>query len=141
MKQISIFIENEIGKLAKVTDLLAKNGVNLKALSIADTLDYGILRIITDDTQKAHELLTENGYLARINEVIEVQIEDKPGALSKIINALQGNGQPDKYLIAMKYLESLESISAGQNNKVVYMPYEATGILSSIDGIKQMLNK
>ena len=70
-----------------------------------------------------------------------LEAEGEKEAISKIINALQGNGQPDKYLIAMKYLESLESISAGQNNKVVYMPYEATGILSSIDGIKQMLNK
>lgn len=100
MKQISIFIENEIGKLAKVTDLLAKNDVNLKALSIADTLDYGILRIITDDTQKAHELLTENGYLARINEVIEVQIEDKPGALAKIINALSKENVSVEYTYA-----------------------------------------
>ena len=60
-------------------------------------------------------------------------------AIRKIIEALAGNGQADKYLIAMKYLESLSAISEGQNNKVVYMPYEATGILSSIDGIKQML--
>ena len=108
MKQISIFIENEIGKLAKVTDLLAKNGVNLKALSIADTLDYGILRIITDDTQKAHELLTENGYLARINEVIEVQIEDKPGALAKIINALS------KENVSVEYTYAFTSVEIGK---------------------------
>ena len=69
-----------------------------------------------------------------------LEAEGEKEAIRKIIDALQGNGQPDKYLIAMKYLESLESISEGQNNKVVYMPYEATGILSSIDGIKQMLS-
>ena len=61
--------------------------------------------------------------------------------LSGIIGALADKGQPDKYLIAMKYLETMKSITAGQNNKVVYMPYEATGILSSVDGIKQMFDK
>ena len=57
------------------------------------------------------------------------------------INALADKGQPDKYLIAMKYLETLKTMTDGENNKVVYMPYEATGILSSVDGIKQMFDK
>ncbi len=60
-------------------------------------------------------------------------------AIKNIIDAIANKGQPDKYLIAMKYLETLESITKGENNKIVYMPYEATGILSSIDGIKEML--
>ena len=60
-------------------------------------------------------------------------------AIRAVSEAIASNGQPDKYLIAMKYLETLKSITEGENNKVVYMPYEATGILSSIDGIKQML--
>ena len=62
-------------------------------------------------------------------------------AIRQITEAIAKNGQPDKYLIAMKYLETLKSITEGENNKVVYMPYEATGILSSIDGIKQMFEK
>lgn len=61
-------------------------------------------------------------------------------AIERIINALADKGQPDKYLIAMKYLETMQSITSGQDNKVVYMPYEATGILSSVDGIKQMFD-
>ena len=61
--------------------------------------------------------------------------------IQKIIDALADKGQPDKYLIAMKYLETMKTITSGKDNKVVYMPYEATGILSSIDGIKQMLTK
>jgi len=81
--------------------------------------------------------------ILRADGIAQARILEADGekeAIRKIIDALQGNGQPDKYLIAMKYLESLESISEGQNSKVVYMPYEATGILSSIDGIKQMLS-
>lgn len=71
--------------------------------------------------------------------VIEADAEKE--AIHRIIDALADKGQPDKYLIAMKYLETLSSITAGENNKVVYMPYEATGILSSVDGIKQMFDK
>lgn len=71
--------------------------------------------------------------------VIEADAEKE--AIHRIIDALADKGQPDKYLIAMKYLETLTAITDGQNNKVVYMPYEATGILSSVDGIKQMFDK
>lgn len=62
-------------------------------------------------------------------------------AIQVVIGAIDDKGQPDKYLIAMKYLDTLKSITAGENNKIVYMPYEATGILSSVDGIKQMFDK
>lgn len=66
--------------------------------------------------------------------------EAEAEAILQVTEAIAKNGQPDKYLIAMKYLETLKSITEGENNKIVYMPYEATGILSSIDGIKQMFD-
>lgn len=71
--------------------------------------------------------------------VIEANAEKE--AIQRIIDALSDKGQPDKYLIAMKYLDTMTAITSGENNKVVYMPYEATGILSSVDGIKQMFDK
>ena len=70
-----------------------------------------------------------------------VEAEAEKEAIRRIAAAFENQGQPDKYLIAMKYLDSLKAIASGKDNKVAYMPYEATGILSSIDGIKQMLNK
>ena len=70
-----------------------------------------------------------------------VEADAEKEAIRRITDAFNNQGQPDKYLIAMKYLDSLQDIAKGQDNKVVYIPYEATGILSSIDGIKQMLNK
>ena len=86
---------------------------------------------------KQAEILKAEGYAqARI-----IEADAEKGAIERITDAFKNQGQPDKYLIAMKYLESLQDIAKGQDNKVVYMPYEATGILSSIDGIKQMLNK
>ncbi len=70
-----------------------------------------------------------------------IEADAEKEAIKRIIEALEDKGQPDKYLIAMKYLETLGDLSKGQNNKIVYMPYEATGILSSVDGIKQMFDK
>ena len=85
--------------------------------------------------KQANILKAEGVAQARILEA-----DGEKEAIGRIINALADKGQPDKYLIAMKYLETMKSITSGQNNKVVYMPYEATGILSSVDGIKQMLD-
>ena len=85
--------------------------------------------------KQANILKAEGVAQARILEA-----DGEKEAISRIINALADKGQPDKYLIAMKYLETMKSITSGQNNKVVYMPYEATGILSSVDGIKEMFN-
>lgn len=70
--------------------------------------------------------------------VIEADAEKE--AIGRIITALADKGKPDQYLVAMKYLETMQSITSGENNKIVYMPYEATGILSSVDGIKEMFN-
>lgn len=70
-----------------------------------------------------------------------LEADGEQQAIQRIIDALADKGQPDKYLIAMKYLETMKTITSGKDNKVVYMPYEATGILSSIDGIKQMFGK
>lgn len=86
--------------------------------------------------KKANILRAEGVAQARILEA-----DGEKEAIQRIINALADKGQPDKYLIAMKYLETMKAITSGQDNKVVYMPYEATGILSSVDGIKQMFDK
>ena len=88
MKQISVFIENEKGKLAAVTKLLADNDVNLKALSIADSVDYGILRIVTENVDVAVKALAESGYLAKVTEVLAVKTQDKEGSMAKIMAAL-----------------------------------------------------
>lgn len=82
--------------------------------------------------------------ILRAEGVAQARILEADGekeAINRIINALADKGQPDKYLIAMKYLETMKAITSGKDNKVVYMPYEATGILSSVDGIKQMFDK
>jgi len=86
--------------------------------------------------KKANILRAEGVAQARILEA-----DGEKEAIQRIINALADKGQPDKYLIAMKYLETMKEITSGKDNKVVYMPYEASGILSSVDGIREMFDK
>lgn len=88
VKQISVFIENKTGKLAEVTRYIADNNVNLKALSVADTHDFGILRIICEDHDSALNVLKDGGYVTAETEVLAVEIPDRPGALAEILEIL-----------------------------------------------------
>src|SRR5271169_1984463 len=84
VEQISIFLENKSGRLAEITDVLARNGVNIRALSLADTADFGILRLIVDDIEKTALLLKEGGFTVGRNEVVAVVLPDRPGGLSGV---------------------------------------------------------
>ncbi len=88
VKQISVFIENKKGALAEVTSFIASHGINLYALSIADTQDFGILRIITDDPDSAREKLRAEGYTVTATSVLAVEIDDTPGSMAAILNVL-----------------------------------------------------
>ncbi len=88
VKQISVFVENKTGKLAEVTKYIAENNVNLKALSVADTHDFGILRIICEDHDAAVKVLKDGGYVIAETEVLAVEIPDTPGALAQILEVL-----------------------------------------------------
>jgi hypothetical protein len=100
VEQISIFLENKSGRLAEVTELLAKSGINIRALSLADTADFGILRLILNDLEKAKKVLKENGFTVGKTEVIAVEVPDRPGGLAGILNALQGEGINVEYMYA-----------------------------------------
>ena len=88
VKQISIFVENQTGLLSEVTTLMAENGINLRALSIADTSDFGILRVIVEDVEKAAEILRENGNTYTVTEVLAVKMRDEAGGLAEILKVL-----------------------------------------------------
>ena len=85
IKQLSVFVENKEGKLREITDILAKAGIDIRALSIADTIEFGILRLIVRDPHKAKALLEKNGFVATINDVVGVEINDRPGGLAEIV--------------------------------------------------------
>ena len=88
VKQISIFVENQTGLLSEVTTLMADNGINLRALSIADTSDFGILRVIVEDVEKAAEILREQGHTYTVTEVLAVKMRDEAGGLAEILKIL-----------------------------------------------------
>ena len=100
IQQLTVFLENKQGKLAKVTDLLAKEGVDLRALSIADTAEFGILRMIVSNIEKAKKVLVENGILVKITDVVGVRLTDKPGELAEVLSKLDGAGVNVEYLYA-----------------------------------------
>jgi len=99
-EQISIFIENKSGRLAEVTDLLAKNSINIRALSLADTADFGIFRLIVNDPGSAERLLKERGFTVAKNEVVAVEVPDRPGGLAGILATLQGQSINVEYMYA-----------------------------------------
>ncbi|GBE02795.1 hypothetical protein BMS3Bbin06_00039 [bacterium BMS3Bbin06] len=100
VEQISIFLENKYGRLAEVTSTLADAGINIRALSLADTADFGILRLIVDRTEEAKRVLKEQGFTVGKTEVIAVEVPDRPGGLSGILKALDGEGINVEYMYA-----------------------------------------
>jgi hypothetical protein len=100
VEQISIFLENKSGRLAEVTDILANNGINIRALSLADTADFGILRLIVNNPEKTKEVLKKNGFTVGKNEVVAVELPDRPGGLAGILSALKGKDINVEYMYA-----------------------------------------
>lgn len=86
-KQLSIFLENKVGRLAEVTGVLGIKGINIRALSLADTSDFGVLRLIVDDPDHAQKALKEEGYTVSITEVIAVRVPDRPGGLGRVLKS------------------------------------------------------
>ncbi|MDR0913249.1 MAG: amino acid-binding protein [Methanobrevibacter sp.] len=98
IKQLSVFIENKEGRLKKTMDTLGKENINIRALSIADTTNFGILRLIVSEFEKAKAILEENKFVVNETDVIAIEIPDKPNGLSAVLNIL------DKKEINLEYL-------------------------------------
>ena len=98
--QISVFLENKSGRLARVTDTLAKNNINIRALSIADTSDFGILRLIVNEPDKALKVLKEDGFTVSATEVVAVAVPDRPGGLAGMLKVFHENQINLEYLYA-----------------------------------------
>ncbi|MBQ1985312.1 MAG: ACT domain-containing protein [Clostridia bacterium] len=100
IKQLTVFVENKQGTVVSVTDILSKHNINLRALSIAETQDFGILRLIVNDETTAEKVLKEAGYLIKITEVVGVKIGDAPGKLTAALQVLDENNINMEYLYA-----------------------------------------
>lgn len=108
VKQLSVFIENKKGSLSYVTSLLAENGIDLKAMSMADTKEYGIMRVIVDDVDKALDVLRGAGQTASVREVCSFAVPDRTGGLSEVLDILNRND------INVEYMYSYVNSAAGK---------------------------
>jgi hypothetical protein len=100
VQQLSVFVENKPGKLVDVIEALGQAGIDLRALSIAETADYGILRVIVNKPAAATRLLQDGGYIVRLTDVLAVSISDAPGSLGKVLRILSDGGVSVEYAYA-----------------------------------------
>ncbi len=119
VEQISVFLENKSGRLAEVTEILAKNGINIRALSLADTADFGILRLIANDPEKTKAVLKENGFTVAKNEVVAVVLPDRPGGLAGVLSALKGKAINVEYMYAF--------VQKSEGNAVLIFRFDEVG--------------
>ena len=113
LKQLSVFLENKPGRLRELCALLAEHEINIITLSLADTEQFGILRLIIKDYDKAKALLEENGFVAKLTDVIAVEVEDKPGGLSEILKIEEESGISVEYMYAF-------TIKSGSNAVLLF---------------------
>lgn len=116
VEQISVFLENKAGRLAEVTRILSEAGVNIRALSLADTSDFGILRLIVNDNEKAKEALKAHGFTVGKTDVVAVEVEDRPGGLHKILDILRKAGINVEYMYAF--------VQQSGNNAVIIFRFD-----------------
>lgn len=112
VRQISVFLENKSGRLAEITRIIGEAGVNIRALSVADTSDFGVLRFIASDTDKALDALKAAGVTATATRVIAAEAPDRPGGLASLLQVLSDNGVNVEYLYAFFH-------KSGQNAVVI----------------------
>lgn len=112
IKQLSIFVENKVGRLAEVTKILATAKIDISALVLSDTTDFGVLRLIVNDTERAQCILKENEFTVRLTDVVVVAISDQTGSLSTVLEIL------DKEAIEIEYMYAFLGRKIGQSPAV-----------------------
>ena len=110
IKQLSIFIQNEIGSLSKPLEILSNNNINIRAMCMADTSEFSILRLVVDNPKKGEKLLKENNFLVKITEIIGVEMNDTPGSLTDILKVMKESSIDLEYLYAFTHNKTDKAI-------------------------------
>ena len=136
IKQLSIFLQNKMGSLAKPLEVLTVADVNIRAMCMADTSEFGILRLVVDDPEKGKEALEQNNFLVKMTEIIGVEMNDTPGGLTSVLKTIRDNNIDLEYLYAfthdkadkailLLHADDIEKlIEVLQNNKITIVPSE-----------------
>ncbi|WP_298500900.1 acetolactate synthase [uncultured Methanobrevibacter sp.] len=103
IKQLSIFLQNKMGSLSKPLEILSDADINIRAMCMADTSEFGILRLVVDDPEKGKEVLEENNFLVKITEIIGVEMNDTPGGLTAVLKSIKDNNIDLEYLYAFTH--------------------------------------
>ena len=103
IKQLSIFLQNRMGSLSKPLEVLSENGINIRAMCMADTSEFGILRLVVDNPLKGKEVLEESNFLVKITEIIGVEMNDTPGGLTDVLKVIKDNEIDLEYLYAFTH--------------------------------------
>ena len=103
IKQLSIFLQNKMGSLSKPLEVLSESDVNIKAMCMADTSEFGILRLVVDNPEKGKEALEEKNFLVKITEIIGVEMDDTPGGLTSVLKIIKDNEIDLEYLYAFTH--------------------------------------
>ena len=141
VKQISIFVENKEGRIKKAIDTLAKENINIRALSIADTTKYGILRLIVSDNEKAIEALEKDGFIVKENDVLIVAVPDEPNGLNSTLAVFDEKGINLEYLYAFvssKTDEAIVVMRLENMEKAIEALNESNVKLLDVDDIKDL---
>ena len=116
IKQISVFMENRPGRLAEITQVISDNNISMRAINIADTTDFGILRMIVDDFEKAEKVLRENNMTASVSDVIAVSFEDKVGSFNKVVSLLSSENLSVEYIYSFIGEKSAKAVIVIKTN-------------------------
>ncbi|MDD5935238.1 MAG: ACT domain-containing protein [Clostridiales bacterium] len=101
LQQLSVFVENKIGSLNKVTHAIYENGINLRAISAFDSPDFCILRIVVEQPEEAKKILTKKGFAVKVSEVLAIELEDQPGELDRVLGILADSGLSINYIYSL----------------------------------------
>lgn len=101
LKQISLFLENNKGQLEEITQILSDNNIDLKAINISETTDYGVLKLITDEPDKALNILIDNGYIVSVNSVVAVAVPNRPGGLNELLQLVSEENINIEYMYSV----------------------------------------
>ena len=110
IKQLSIFLQNRMGSLSKPLEVLSENDVNIRAMCMADTSEFGILRLVVDDPLKGKEVLEKHNFLVKITDIIGVEMCDAPGGLTTVLNIIKNNEIDLEYLYAFTHAKENKAI-------------------------------
>lgn len=110
VKQLSIFIENQTGRLYKALEILAQENINIRALSLADTSEFGILRLVINSPEKGMEILEKNNFIVKLTDIVAVELDDTPGGLTRILKILKEGNIDLEYLYAFTHDKTSQAI-------------------------------